>query len=106
MEFQSHFPIWNRLSTTEQNQILGALIHRAVTKGTVIHNNSMDCTGLLLVKSGQLRAYILSDEGREITIYRLFFAGAVTGALPAIAVHILLIPILVLALQRAGIGKE
>ena len=32
----------------------------------------MDCTGLLLVKSGQLRAYILSDEGREITIYRLF----------------------------------
>lgn len=36
------------------------------------HNGSMDCTGLLLVKSGQLRAYILSDEGREITIYRLF----------------------------------
>ena len=32
----------------------------------------MDCTGLLLVKSGQLRAYILSDEGREITLYRLF----------------------------------
>lgn len=32
----------------------------------------MDCTGLLLVKYGQLRAYILSDEGREITIYRLF----------------------------------
>ena len=25
-----------------------------------------------LVKAGQLRAYILSDEGREITIYRLF----------------------------------
>ena len=32
----------------------------------------MDCTGLLLVKHGQLRAYILSDEGREITLYRLF----------------------------------
>ena len=32
----------------------------------------MDCTGILLVESGQLRAYILSDEGREITIYRLF----------------------------------
>lgn len=25
-----------------------------------------------MVKSGQLRAYILSEEGREITIYRLF----------------------------------
>ena len=32
----------------------------------------MGCTGLLLVRHGQLRAYILSDEGREITIYRLF----------------------------------
>ena len=38
----------------------------------MIHNGNADCTGLLLVKSGQLRAYILSDEGREITIYRLF----------------------------------
>ena len=45
---------------------------KMVSKGTIIHNGSMDCTGLLLVKSGQLRAYILSDEGREITIYRLF----------------------------------
>lgn len=38
----------------------------------MIHNGSMNCTGLLLVQSGQLRAYILSDEGREITLYRLF----------------------------------
>src|SRR5699024_10053988 len=30
-----------------------------------------DCLGLLLIQSGQLRAFILSDEGREITIYRL-----------------------------------
>ena len=43
-----------------------------VSKGTVVHNGSADCTGLLLLKSGQLRAYILSDEGREITLYRLF----------------------------------
>lgn len=38
----------------------------------MIHSGSAECTGLLLVKSGQLRAYILSDEGREITLYRLF----------------------------------
>ena len=72
MEFENYFPIWNKLSATQQNQILGSLITRKVKKGTVIHNGSMDCTGLLLIKSGQLRAYILSEEGREITIYRLF----------------------------------
>ena len=61
-----------KLNQEQQERIHSSLINRQVKKGTVIHNGSMDCTGLLLIKSGQLRAYILSDEGREITIYRLF----------------------------------
>ncbi len=72
MEFQDYFPIWNKLDPVHQGQLLGTLSTRAVEKGTVIHDGGSDCTGLLLVKSGQLRAYIISDEGREITIYRLF----------------------------------
>ena len=72
MTFQDYFPIWDKLNQDQQDQLLSALMLRTVAKGTVLHNGDMDCTGLLLVKSGQLRAYILSDEGREITIYRLF----------------------------------
>jgi len=72
MDFQSYFPIWSKLTSAQQDRILSTLITRTVRKGTVIHNASTDCTGLLLVRSGQLRAYILSDEGREIIIYRLF----------------------------------
>ena len=72
MDFQNHFPIWNKLTADQQRLISGHLLSRTVSKDTVIHNGSMDCTGLLLVRSGQLRAYILSEEGREITIYRLF----------------------------------
>ena len=72
MEFQNYFPIWNKLSSDQKDLLLSTLITRTVKKGTVIHNGGIDCTGLLLIKSGQLRAYILSDEGREITIYRLF----------------------------------
>ena len=60
------------MSAAQQNSILDSLAFRQIKTGTVIHNGSMDCTGLLLVKSGQLRAYILSEEGREVTIYRLF----------------------------------
>jgi CRP/FNR family transcriptional regulator len=45
---------------------------KSVPKGRIIAGANNDCTGLFLIKSGQLRAYILSDEGREITIYRLF----------------------------------
>ncbi len=72
MDFQEYFPIWSKLSVTQQNTLSAALMTKTIAKGTMIHNGSMDCTGLLLVRSGQLRAYILSDEGREITIYRLF----------------------------------
>ena len=72
MEFQNCFPVWNKLNELHREKILGSLVTRTVKKGTVIHNGGDDCTGLLLVKSGRLRAYILSDEGREITIYRLF----------------------------------
>ena len=72
MDFQNSFPIWNQLTKNQQDRLLGSLMTSRVSKGTVVHNGSADCTGLLLLKSGQLRAYILSDEGREITLYRLF----------------------------------
>lgn len=72
MSFEQFFPVWDQLNAAQKNRIRDSLITRQVKKGTMIHNGSMDCTGLLLVEHGQLRAYILSDEGREITLYRLF----------------------------------
>lgn len=72
MDFQNSFPIWNQLTKNQQDRILGSLMTSHAAKGTIVHNGSADCTGLLLLQSGQLRAYILSDEGREITLYRLF----------------------------------
>ncbi len=72
MTFQDYFPIWNKLSTNQQMRLCSNLLLRSVPRGTVLHNGETNCTGLLLIKSGQLRAYILSEEGREITLYRLF----------------------------------
>lgn len=72
MDFESCFPVWNDLNAEQQQRLRGALTERSAKKGTVIHNGSADCTGLFLVRSGQLRAYILSEEGREVTLYRLF----------------------------------
>ena len=72
MEFETYFPVWNKLNAAQKERILDGLMTRQVKKGTIIHNGSLDCAGILLIKSGQLRVYILSDEGREITLYRLF----------------------------------
>ena len=72
MEFQSYFPIWNKLDEAHREKLRAAVSFKKIEKGTILHNASMDCTALFLVKSGQLRAYMLSEEGREITLYRLF----------------------------------
>ncbi|MBR7121882.1 MAG: Crp/Fnr family transcriptional regulator [Oscillospiraceae bacterium] len=72
MDFQGCFPIWNKLTPAQQELVLNSLATRKVSKGNIVHNGNMECTGLLAVKYGQLRVYILSEEGREITICRLF----------------------------------
>ena len=72
MTLANYFPIWNKLTADQQQRIESASEYVKFKSGTVIHNGSMDCLGLLVIRKGQLRAYILSEEGREITITRLF----------------------------------
>ncbi|MBM6898897.1 Crp/Fnr family transcriptional regulator [Gemmiger formicilis] len=72
MEFAQYFPVWDKLTPAWQRDLAAAAVLRKVPAGTLLHNGSADCIGFLLVRTGQLRAYILSDEGREITLYRLF----------------------------------
>ncbi|MCI8331699.1 MAG: Crp/Fnr family transcriptional regulator [Clostridiales bacterium] len=71
MDLHEYFPIWNQLSRDIQSSLLSNAVLRKIKKGTVIHSADSDCTGLLLVKSGQLRAYIANENGKEITVYRL-----------------------------------
>ena len=72
MEFAEYLPFWSKLTPQQQQQIAQVVEFRKVTKGTHIHDSSEECLGLVMVRSGQLRAYILSEDGREITISRLF----------------------------------
>ena len=72
MGISEYFPIWSKLTDEEKRTLEQASMLRKVKKGTIIHSSNTDCVGLLLIKSGQLRSYIFSDEGREITLYRLF----------------------------------
>ena len=72
MEFSGYLAIWDKLTPQQQERIAGVIEYRKVKKGTQIHDSSAECLGLVMVRSGQLRAYILSEDGREITISRLF----------------------------------
>ena len=72
MEYEKYLPVWKDLTPEQRERIAGVIEYREVKKGTHIHDSSADCLGLMIVKSGQLRTYILSEDGREITISRLF----------------------------------
>ena len=72
MSYREYIPFWDKLTNEQQERIAGVVHFHQVEKGAHIHDSSAECLGLVIVKSGQLRTYILSDEGREITIGRLF----------------------------------
>ena len=72
MELAAYFPIWDKLNPDQQKRVASTSVLHRVEGGTLLHDGGPDCLGLLLVKSGQLRAYMLSEEGREITICRFF----------------------------------
>ena len=72
MDFAQYFPIWDKLTRDQQERLHSVTEFQKVKSGTVLHDGSPDCLGMLLVRSGQLRAYLLNDEGREITITRFF----------------------------------
>ena len=56
MEYASYLPFWDKLTPLQQQQIAQVVEFRTVKKGTHIHDSSADCLGLVMVRSGQLRA--------------------------------------------------
>ena len=72
MSFSEYIPFWDKLTPDQQQTISGVIQLHRVAKGTHIQDSSAECLGLVIVRTGQLRGYILSPDGREITISRLF----------------------------------
>lgn len=65
------FTFWDKLTQNQKNKILDNMMPIRYNKGMSIHDGGNDCIGVLLIQKGELRIYILSDEGKEITLYRL-----------------------------------
>ena len=70
--FIRHFSFWQQLSSAEKEQVNAATHLMRYPQGAHIHSGSLDCIGVLLVKKGQLRIYTLSEDGRDVTLYRVF----------------------------------
>ncbi len=68
---KQHLPFWEHITKKEQEYIFDNSKFTLFKKGQTLHRGDIDCIGVIFIKSGSLRTYITSDEGREVTLYRL-----------------------------------
>ena len=67
--FKKTFPFWDQMTDSDKDTFLRTSQNVKFNKGTNIHDGN-ECTGVILIKSGSLRLYLLSEEGKEITLYQ------------------------------------
>ena len=70
-ELQKVFPFWENLNQEEQALVAESIVSRKMQKGESMHRGCGECSGIVYVAKGQLRVYIVSEEGREVTLYRV-----------------------------------
>lgn len=63
---------WKEITELQREELLQQIVKKKFVTGESMHSSSDNCSGLFLIRSGQVRAYIVSEGGREITLYRLF----------------------------------
>ena len=69
--YKDIFPFWNEISADVQAYICRHSVATTYLKGTTIHDGS-ECSGVFFIRSGCLRVYMLSEKGKDITLYRLY----------------------------------
>ena len=68
--YKESFPFWDGISEDERNFICKHSVAVSYLKGTTIHDGT-ECSGVFFVRSGCLRVYMMSEEGKAVTLYRL-----------------------------------
>ena len=69
--FSKNLPFYDKINDAERATILRSSQYVCFSRGANIHDGG-ECTGVILIKKGTLRVYIISEDGKEITLYRLF----------------------------------
>ena len=68
----TQLPFWSSLTEHEMETLRRSAFVRHYEKGAFVHSSDTECLGMLFVLSGEIRTYLLSEEGREVTLFRLY----------------------------------
>ena len=69
--YKDIFPFWEDISDETRAYICRNSVAMTYLKGSTIHDGS-ECSGVFFIRSGCLRVYMLSEKGKDITLYRLY----------------------------------
>lgn len=64
-------PFYKRLDASDQSLLSDKTIKESCRTGDILLGRERECSGVLVVKSGQVRAFLETEDGKEITLYRL-----------------------------------
>lgn len=65
-------PFWKLLTDSEKELVQQNAVIRLYKKGTRVYSRERECLGMLFVMQGEMRTYLLSEEGREVTLFRIY----------------------------------
>lgn len=64
-------PFWEHLTKEQQERVCRDSREVHYPAGSLIYSPTRECLGTVFILKGVIRAYLLSDEGKEVTIYRI-----------------------------------
>lgn len=65
-------PLWKLLTDSEKELVQQNAVIRLYKKGMRVYSSERECLGMLFVMQGEMRTYLLSEEGREVTLFRIY----------------------------------
>ena len=70
-ELLKNLPYFDDLTDQEKERVAAAAYIRHYEAGTQIYGPCVECVGMIHILRGETRAYLLSDEGRKVTLFRV-----------------------------------
>jgi len=70
--FRETLSFWDDLNDLQRTMLKQSMVKQHFAKGESMRGDADNCSGLFLISSGQVRVYMVSENGKEISLYRLF----------------------------------
>ena len=71
-EIYKEYEFWKKLDNESKEKIISETIVEKYNKGQIIYNPTQKCKGMIKIIKGELRVYMISEDGKEMNLYKLF----------------------------------